>query len=236
MGKSKPSMPPPDPMEIALGEIGMELYNEYETKYKPLNEKLLSKASVDRSEQAAGRSSVDAQIAASNQIGNSILRGATTGGFGGAGSISLVDAGATGAAVEGAAAAGYGAGKQNYVEKLGSAIGAVDQGTDATIAGMRNVAGIASRQSLDDYNNDQALKNIKSAGIAQTIGSFGSGYMMGAGEKRAQDMFDAQMAKVSAPQTGGYNWSFGSQAGGGTVMDSPYAPTGLRRPNRMLGA
>lgn len=229
-------MPPPDPMEIALGEIGMELYNEYDKDYKPMNEKLLSRASVDRSDQAAGRASVDAQIATSNQISDSIMRGASTGGFGGAGSISLVDAGATGAAVEGSGAAGYGAGRQNYVQKLGGAVGAINDGQDVAIQGMRNVGGIASRQALDDYNNEQALKNIKSAGIAQTIGSFGSGYMMGAGEKRSQDMFDAQMAKVSAPQTGGYNWSFGSQAGGGTVMDSPYAPTGLRRPNRMLGA
>lgn len=204
-------MPPPDPMEIALGEIGMELYNEYDKDYKPMNEKLLSKASVDRSNQAAGRSSVDAQIATSNQISDSIMRGASTGGFGGAGSISLVDAGATGAAVEGAGAAGYGAGKQNYVQKLGGAVGAINEGQDVSIQGMRNVAGISSKQALDDYNHTQAMQKIKSDGLAQIASSAASAYNFRKADMRAEDIANAQTKQSGIGRTNtGFQWKFTS--------------------------
>jgi len=175
MGKSKPSMPPPDPMEIELANIGRDVAGDYATNYRPMNAQLLDRASVDRSNQAAGRSTVDAQIAASNQMNNAVTRATTSGGLGSGGSISLVNSGATGGAIQSAGAAGYSAGRQNYVDRLQGAVNAVQAGQDTSAQGLRNAASLASRDSLAEYNQSLAMQQLQQQGVAQAIGAVGSG-------------------------------------------------------------
>jgi len=218
MGKSKPSpppappKPPPDPMEIALANIGRDVAGDYETNYRPMNEKLLSMAGVDRSNQAAGRSAVDAQLATSDQMAGAIIGGADKGGFGGAGSISLVDAGAVGGAVQGAASAGYGAGRQTYADRLSGAASAVQSGQDTATQGLRGAASIASQDALSEYNHTQRMNlerynytntknSINQQGIAQVIGAAGQGYF--AGQSLATPTQAPVQASTQAPSMQG---------------------------------
>lgn len=223
--KSKPKMPAPDPMELELATIGRDVAKDYETNYRGMNEALLGRASVDRSDQSAGRATVDGQMALSNQLAGSILRGQSTGGFGGAGSISLVDAGATGAAVQSAGAAGYGAGRENYVTRLGGAVDAVQAGQDTAAQGLRTVAGISSRDALEEYNNTQAMNSIRAQGLAQIVGAVGQGAMarrsLAAQTPKANIGTPTAQPNMAASQ----NFSMPFSQGGGSPNYSPMAPS-----------
>jgi len=175
MGKSKPSMPPPDPMEIELANIGRDVAGDYQTNYRPMNAQLLNRASVDRSDLAAGQATVDAQMAASNQMNNALTRATTSGGLGSGASISLVDAGATGGAIQSAGSSGYSAGRQNYADRLQGAVNAVQAGQDTSAQGLRTAADIASRDALEEYNHSLAMDQLQQQGVAQAIGAVGTG-------------------------------------------------------------
>lgn len=170
-------MPEADPMELALANIGRDVASDYEQNYRGLNDRLLTMSAVDRSNQAAGRSNVDAQMAVSNQMDNAVARGVTSGGLGSGAGISLVNAGATGGALQSAGAAGFGAGQQERVNRVSGAVNAVQSGQDTAAQGLRTAAGISSRDALEDYNNAQAMKAIRQQGIAQTISAVGQAEM-----------------------------------------------------------
>ena len=179
MGTSKAKMAPASAQEIALGEIGKDVYADYELNQQPQNKAFLGMASTDRSLQAAGRSTVDAQMASGSALANAIARGNSSGGLGSNASAAMIDAGATGGAVANAGAAGFGAGRVSSAQNLVGAVNAVQSGQDTTIGGMRTAANIASGSALDEYNTGQALTNIRNSGIAQTLGAVGSGYFKG---------------------------------------------------------
>ena len=226
MGTSKAKMAPASAQEIALGEIGKDVYADYELNQQPQNKAFLGMASTDRSLQAAGRSTVDAQMASGSALANAIARGNSSGGLGSNASAAMIDAGATGGAVANAGAAGFGAGRVSSAQNLVGAVNAVQSGQDTTIGGMRTAANIASGSALDEYNTGQALTNIRNSGIAQTLGAVGSGYFKG---KQLATLNRSALAEANPNYTRFQNHPLYSTSGPISLVDDRFQNTNLRQ-------
>lgn len=195
MGKgSKPSTPGPSAQETALADISVDIANEYKDRYRGLESDLLRDSTRDRTSLAQGRSNVDTQKAVSADNSIAVARGASSGGMGSGASLGNYDAASTGGALATSNQESFTAGQQDNAAKLGSAVGAVQGGQDASFAGIRNAASVGNQNTINKFQADQARK-IQNAQLAENmIMGFGSGYAKGKG-------LDAQRQAVNEIST-----------------------------------
>lgn len=202
-GSSKPRTPPPSANEVALAEISLDRFKNYEDK-RYLEEKLLESVR-DRTNVIQGRSNVDTQVGMADNAAIANATGARTGGLGSGSSLSTIDASSVGGALAESNVAGAEQGKRDYTAKLNSAVSAVQDGQEKSFAGLTTAAEIANRNVInqDKYNNQTKINRL---GMIENVVAGGiSGYNMGQGyaaNKAIQNKAENAAKGISLAQPG----------------------------------
>ena len=176
-GGSKPRTPPPSAQEIALADISIDRFENYEDK-RYLEGKLLESVK-NRVPSIQGRVNVDTQKALQADNAAAVGLAASTGGMGSGASLSAFDPSKVGSSLAEANVAGMEQGTRDYVAKMNAATGAVRDGQDKAFAGLQTAAEIANQNVInqDNFNTKSAINRL--GAIENVVAGGISGYNMG---------------------------------------------------------
>ena len=178
-GSSKPRTPPPSAQEVALADISIDRFENYEDK-RYLEGKLLESVK-NRVPSVQGRVTVDTQKALQADNAAAVGLAARTGGMGSGASLSAFDPSKIGGSLAEANVAGMEQGTRDYVGKMNAATSAVRDGQDKAFAGLQTAAEIAN-QNVINQDNFNTKSSINRLGAIENVVAGGiSGYNMGQG-------------------------------------------------------
>ena len=200
MGKgSKPQTPEASANEKALADISLDMYDDYKTRYRGLEDDLIDDSSVDRTSRIQGRSHVDTQKALSANNDIAVNRAATSGGLGSGASLSNYDAGGTGGALAVSNQGGFVAGRNELLNRKTSALSAIQAGEDVSREGIAQAANVANRNTIASFQDAQNRKLSNAQMVEAAVAGGVQGYMQGQQYgANQQTIKDTQAARETA--------------------------------------
>jgi hypothetical protein len=200
MGKgSKPQTPEASANEKALADISLDMYDDYKTRYRGLEDDLIDDSSVDRTSRIQGRSHVDTQKALSANNDIAVNRAATSGGLGSGASLSNYDAGGTGGALAVSNQGGFVAGRNELLNRKTSALSAIQAGEDVSREGIAQAANVANRNTIASFQDAQNRKLSNAQMVEAAVAGGVQGYMQGQQYGANQQMIKDTQAAREAP-------------------------------------